>query len=121
MGLVVATSASASAAPVTRPTKGVLVSPAAQAPAPAPKLAPGVGARSAGDELFPTLGNGGYNALHYDLSLGYTPILHQLGGTTTMAARTTQSLREFSMDFQGFDISALTVDGVSAPFTREDT
>ena len=112
-------STSASAAPVTRPTAGVVVSHVS-APAPKTVSAPGIGARSAGDEIFPTLGNGGYNAQHYDLNLGYTPILHQLAGTTTITAKATQTLREFSLDFQGFDISALTVDGVPAASSRQD-
>ncbi len=94
---------------------------AAVPPPPLTASEPGVGPRSAGDELFPTLGNGGYDAKRYALDLAYTPILHQLAGTTVMTARATEPLREFSMDFQGFDISALTVDGVPAPFTREDT
>jgi aminopeptidase N len=79
------------------------------------------GARTAGDALFPQLGNGGYDAQHYDLVLGYTPLTHTLAGTATMTAKATARLREFSMDFEGFTISALKVDGVAAPFTREAT
>jgi aminopeptidase N len=78
-----------------------------------------VGARSAGDVLFPTIGNGGYDAQHYALDLNYTPALHQLGGTTTMTATATQPLSELSLDFQGFTISALSVDGQAAKYTRD--
>jgi aminopeptidase N len=92
------------------------------APAPAAVAAasgPDVGARSAGDSIFPTIGNGGYDAQHYDLALTYTPVVHQLAGTATMTAIASQALREFSMDFQGMTISALTVDGKPATATRE--
>src|SRR4051794_23679982 len=113
-------SASAQAAPLTRRVHGSAT--AAPARAAAPALAePGVGARSAGDELFPTLGNGGYDAKHYALDLSYLPGVHLLSGTTTLTATATQPLREFSLDFQGFTISAVTVDGVPATYTRQDT
>jgi aminopeptidase N len=79
------------------------------------------GGRSAGDRLFPQLGNTGYDALHYDLDLSYTPIRHVLSGTAAMTARSVVGLREFSLDFQGFTISALTVDGVTARHQRIGT
>ena len=31
------------------------------------------GARTLGDRLLPTIGNGGYDALHYDVTLNYDP------------------------------------------------
>ena len=82
---------------------------------------PGAGARSIGDPLFPQIGNGGYDALHYDLRLSYDPATDILNGRSTMTARATQSLTEFSMDFQGLTISSVTVDGKPARYTREDT
>ena len=62
---------------------------------------PGAGARSIGDPLFPQIGNGGYDAQHYDLRLTYDPVTRVLDGRTVMTARATQSLTEFSLDFQG--------------------
>src|SRR3954464_2455670 len=93
----------AAAAPLPR-VHGLL--PAAKRDA-APAAATGadVGARSIGDSIFPTIGNGGYDAQHYDLNLSYTPVAHSLSGTTTMTAIATQPLREFSLDFRGFTIS----------------
>src|SRR4051794_4667748 len=112
-------SASAQAAPLTRRVHGSAT--AAPARAAAPALAePGVGARSAGDELFPTLGNGGYDAKHYALDLSYLPGVHLLSGTTTLTATATEPLHEFSLDLQGFTISAVTVDGVPATYSRQD-
>ncbi|MDX6665991.1 MAG: hypothetical protein QOG68_2197, partial [Solirubrobacteraceae bacterium] len=93
--LVLALAGPAVAAPHTR-EHPVLAAPAAVA-APARESAdPTVGARSAGDEIFPTIGNGGYDAQHYDLNLAYVPGAHQLSGTATMTAVATQALREFS-------------------------
>src|SRR5689334_16487586 len=69
------------------------------------ETAPDVGARSVGDEIFPAIGHG----------------VHQLSGTTTITAVATQPLREFSLDFQGFTITALTVDGKPAVTRREGT
>src|SRR5437764_990685 len=59
-----------------------------------------IGAPSAGDRLFPAIGNGGYDALHYDLDLSYEPSSHRLAGTTTMTARATANLAQFSLDLQ---------------------
>ena len=79
------------------------------------------GARTAGDRLFPQIGNGGYDALHYDLALGYDPATDVLDGRATIAARATQRLGEFSLDLQGFNVSGVAVDGRRAAFAREGT
>jgi hypothetical protein len=76
------------------------------------------GAQSIGDDLFPWLGNGGYDATHYDVALGYTPEAQFLNGRTTVTATATQDLSQFSLDFQGFHISSLTVNGAPATFER---
>jgi hypothetical protein len=67
------------------------------------------GARSAGDPYLPVLGNGGYDAQHYDLTFNYDPTVivdsvkqgnRFLEGThSLMTAKATQSLKSFSMDF----------------------
>ena len=74
------------------------------------------GARTLGDELFPQIGNGGYDATHYDIELDYTPStnLFNEGTRTTMIATATQDLSEFSMDFQGIPVSSVAVNGVAA-------
>jgi hypothetical protein len=71
----------------------------------------GVGARSAGDRLFPQIGNGGYDALHYDLRLAYDPATKILDGRATMTARATQRLRASGLDLQGFEVTSVSVDG----------
>jgi hypothetical protein len=94
-------------------------------PAATPETTPAppspIGAETVGDRLFPALGNGGYDAQHYDLALSYTPLLHSLGGTATMTAQATQRLERLSLDFQGYDVSAVTVDGAAATVERVET
>ncbi|MEA2171582.1 MAG: hypothetical protein QOF76_4882 [Solirubrobacteraceae bacterium] len=102
--------------PTASPTATASVSPTATA-----TIAFTPGAETAGDVLFPALGNGGYDAQHYALALTYTPALHTLAGTTTLTAKATQDLSRFSLDLQGFTVSAVTVDGAAATFTRHDT
>ena len=85
--------------------------------------APQPGSLSLGDPLFPQVGNGGYDALHYDLRLDYDPATNRLGaGTrTTITARATEDLSRFGLDFQrDLDVSAVTVDGAAAAFERRD-
>ena len=82
---------------------------------------PGAGHRSIGDSLFPQIGNGGYDALHYALDLGYDPATDVLNGRSTMTARATQSLTEFSMDLQGFTVAGVSVNGRSSAFSRDGT
>jgi aminopeptidase N len=74
------------------------------------------GARSAGDDLYPQTGNGGYDAEHYDIELIYDPVtnLFEAGTKTTMTATATQDLSEFTMDFQDIGVTSVTVNGVAA-------
>jgi aminopeptidase N len=76
------------------------------------------GADGIGDEYYPTLGNGGYDVTHYDLDLAYQPSANALTATTTVEATATENLTTFDLDFDGFDIPALTVDGEPASFER---
>ncbi|MEU6771903.1 M1 family metallopeptidase [Streptomyces sp. NPDC046759] len=85
----------------------------AAAPAPTPG-APGIG-----DPYFPRLGNGGFDALHYDLDLAYAPDSGRLDGRTTLTARATQNLSSFDLDLQQLTITRVEVDGRRAAFTRD--
>ncbi|MGW2616614.1 M1 family metallopeptidase [Streptomyces sp. NPDC001500] len=84
----------------------------AAAPAPTP------GADGIGDAYFPQLGNGGFDARHYDLSLAYDPDSDRLDGRATITARATQSLSSFDLDLQRLEVSRVEVDGRTAQFTR---
>jgi hypothetical protein len=56
----------------------VLGAPAMSVAAASPGFTPG--ARTLGDSLFPTIGNGGYDVRHYDLDLNYAIVSKRLGG-----------------------------------------
>ncbi len=88
-----------------------------------PRPPRGPGALTVGDPLFPQIGNGGYDALHYDLDLDYDPAANRLedGTATTITARATQDLSSFGLDFQrDLAISAVTVNGQPATYERRD-
>ena len=79
---------------------------------------PSPGAAGIGDRLFPTLGNGGYDAKHYTLSLRYPTAARSqtVVGALTMDARATKALSRFNLDFDGEAVSSVRVDGRNAGF-----
>ena len=87
----------------------VLAGPAAAKP----HEAPTAGAPGVNDRLFPTLGNGGYDAEHYALDLSYPTggPSDTVQGKVTMRAEATKSLSRFNLDFDGDSIGGVTVDG----------
>lgn len=85
---------------------------------PASAAAPSPGAPGAGDRLFPGLGNGGYDVLHYDLGFDYDARSKLVQASTRVVARATQSLSRFDLDFDGNTISRLTVNGAPAHYRR---
>ncbi|GLZ10040.1 peptidase [Actinomadura sp. NBRC 104425] len=94
-----------------------LMATAAPAGAAAVRYTPG--AAGAGDPYFPDMGNGGYDAAHYDIALTYDPASKGISAVTTIKARATQNLSRFNLDFQGpLKISALAVDGRKAAYKR---
>ncbi|MFE5659713.1 M1 family metallopeptidase [Streptomyces sp. NPDC056517] len=78
---------------------------------------PKPGAPGAGDPLFPTLGNGGYDVRHYDLSFDFTPVTYDFTGTMKISARATQDLSSFNLDVDSLAIDAVTVDGKDAAWS----
>ena len=84
---------------------------------PGPTFEPG--ARTLGDPLFPQLGNGGYDALHYDIEVDYDREANEFNSArTTMTATATQNLSEFSLDFQDLPVSYVEVNGEPAAFEQ---
>ncbi|MFG2604889.1 M1 family metallopeptidase [Streptomyces sp. NPDC048514] len=81
--------------------------------------APTHGAPGIGDPYFPRLGNGGFDARHYDLDLAYAPDTGRLDGRATLRARATRHLSSFDLDLQQLHISRIEVDGRRARFTRD--
>ncbi len=97
----------------------LLIAAAFAAPAAAnPFGHPTPGAAEIGDPLFPGLGNGGYDALHYDLALTYPTSApqQQVSGTVTMLAAATQDLSRFNLDFSGDAVRSVNVNGARASF-----
>jgi aminopeptidase N len=76
------------------------------------------GAPGVGDPYFPELGNGGYDAQHFRIGLTVDLNERHLAGTVTMQAIATQDLSQFNLDFLGFSIEQLTVNGVPATYSR---
>jgi hypothetical protein len=78
------------------------------------------GSAGIGDSYYEDLGNGGYDAWHYTLDLTVDMESGVLTGTTTMAAQATQDLGAFDLDFQGFEISSVAVNGLPVGYERSD-
>ena len=75
------------------------------------------GAPGSGDPYFPYDGNGGYDVLHYDLALRYTPptdpaaLVGKLTGVATITLRAKQNLQSLNFDLRGLDVTSVRVDG----------
>jgi aminopeptidase N len=88
--------------------------------APVQSIAPSPGAAGVGDSLYPSFGNGGYDAQKYTLDLNVTDVASStLDAVTTMEAIATQSLSSFNLDFIGFTINGITVNGQPATYSRD--
>ena len=77
-----------------------------------------IGAAGVGDPVFNLLGNGGYDARHYDVAMTYTGPGRLVVGTTTMTATATHDLRRFDLDFDGNRVTGIDVDGAPASYGR---
>jgi len=84
-----------------------------------PALSPPLPLDSHGDSLYPNLGNAGYDVQHYTLDLAADPDAYTLSGTAAIRALAVQDLSTCSLDFHGFDIHSLTVDGRPADYQRD--
>ncbi|TFD86182.1 M1 family metallopeptidase [Cryobacterium serini] len=69
------------------------------------------GSASAGDPYLPTSGNGGYTAVHYDVTLDYRVATNRLNATAIITARSLMMLDRFSLDFAGLTVEKVTVNG----------
>jgi aminopeptidase N len=88
-------------------------------PTKTPGLEAQPGTAGAGDSLYPHLGNGGYDVQHYTLDLTVNDVAtSDLTGKTIIEAQATQNLSSFNLDFIGFEITTITVNGQPAEFER---
>lgn len=80
----------------------------------------GINLRSIGDPYIPELGNLGYDVAHYTLRFELDPAVRFIRGEATLVAKSEMDgLSQLSLDFIGFTITALTVDGTPASYSRE--
>jgi aminopeptidase N len=80
---------------------------------------PGLGSSTGTDPYFPQAGNGGYDVLHYDLGLDYTPTgaaTGKLTGRAKITLRPLQSLAGFTLDLRSLKVSSVRIDGHPATF-----
>jgi hypothetical protein len=114
---------------VVSPTAQVTMTPqpatAVPTPTPVSTVVPPVveriaGDRSMGDAYIPELGNTGYDVQQYTLRLALDPAHMYVDGHVTMEAVTTiQNIAQISLDFIGFEIEELTLDGSPVDYVRE--
>jgi aminopeptidase N len=81
---------------------------------------PRPGAASAGERLFPSLGNGGYDVQSYDVGYDYRPGVMTMESSVDIVARATQALTGFSLDSAGQRIESVSVQGEKAAFRSSD-
>jgi len=84
-----------------------------------PVVTLGAGAPGIGDPYYPTLGNGGYDVLHYDIQLKYEPASDLLSGKTVVRAQATENLSSFHLDFL-LAVKSVQVNDELAKFTSSD-
>jgi len=73
-----------------------------------------------GDPYYPALGNTGYDVDHYTLEFAFDPETDVLSGIVTINATAEERLDRVNLDFIGFDIAEIIVDGSNADFARSD-
>ena len=84
----------------------------------APPISQGV--PSLGDPYAPELGNTGYDVLRYDMALAIEPSDRFLKNDITITAvATLPNLGQLSLDFVGFEIERVAINGAPVPFSRD--
>ncbi|MFD5073695.1 M1 family metallopeptidase [Streptomyces sp. NPDC058371] len=92
--------------------------PSAFAQAPAVGRAGTPGGESAGDSVFPELGNAGYQVTRYHLDFSYDAATRLVDATAALSLRITQDLSRFSLDALGLDVRSVKVGGRTAVFEQ---
>ncbi len=72
------------------------------------------------DDLFPQLGNAGYDVDHYDIDLTVRRRTPNIVGTTIVSATATTDLESFVLDFHALTVVAVVVDEQRANFDLDD-
>ncbi|MDX6308827.1 MAG: hypothetical protein QOI06_1873 [Nocardioidaceae bacterium] len=80
---------------------------------------PADGSRGIGDPYYPTDGNRGYDVLGYAVDITYHPTTSSLTATTSVRATATSDRARFDLDLStGLTVTAVTVNGIAARFSR---
>ncbi|NDJ87306.1 MAG: M1 family metallopeptidase [Chloroflexi bacterium] len=77
------------------------------------------GPQTSPDPIFPTIGNPGYDAQHYTIDLTVEVANNRIAGVVTIEALLTDDLEIISLDFRGFDVTEVTLNGVTVDFERQ--
>jgi aminopeptidase N len=72
-----------------------------------------------GDSLYPELGNAGYDVEHYQVDLTFDPEPNTIHALVEISAAATLPLESFSLDFAGFEVTEVTVDGERVEYERQ--
>src|SRR5450759_2150610 len=73
-----------------------------------------------GEPMDPTLGNLGYDVSHYEIDIAWDPVTRTLDAHVTVTATATVSMDTVNLDFIGFQIDEVTVDGARAEVARTE-
>lgn len=71
-----------------------------------------------GDPYFETLGNGGYNVVHYDLAMNVDLQANFIDAIANITLVATQTLSSLNIELAGLTVDALFVDGAAAQYQR---
>ena len=82
------------------------------------RLPAGAGADGVGDPYYPQLGNGGYDVQRYDIAMVVDVDTDVVDAEVTIDAVALQPLTAFNLDFEGFEVESVLVDGAAAAVTR---
>ncbi|MCL4254866.1 MAG: M1 family metallopeptidase, partial [Anaerolineae bacterium] len=77
-----------------------------------------IGAEGIGDPYFPSMGNGGYDVVSYDIALDVDMENQQITGAVIINAISTQALGQFNFDFADLTISTLLVNDAPADYAQ---
>ncbi|GHJ59473.1 metallopeptidase [Nocardioides sp. OK12] len=104
----------------TSPRRRARPAPTLAALALAATLLPGApaSARPAGDTLFPSQGNSGYQVRVYDVAMDYQPLTNRARTRVLVRASAKRTLDSFHLDFSGPRVTEVLVDGVAAQHRR---
>jgi len=80
---------------------------------------PRAGSEHIGDPYYPGLGNGGYDALHYDLVLDVDLPSGEVDAVATIRARALHALSSFDLDLLGLEVTSARVDGAESSIRRQ--